>query len=567
MKKKLLTILLFMTICLVLSGCSKNKNDENASTDNITIIPQQEDTQDVTPIPTSPAATTAPEEPTASTETTLFPAFREDEEGNRLYGYVDLTGNFVIQPAYTIASNFSDHRAVVYDSDQYYVIDEKGTIIFTNDYQITPYVNGFATFTEVKDNKYLNGYIDTNGTIVIKPQFLMTSNFTEEHRSFVTTDPTTLCMIDETGTILETYPLDERYQNYMSISDGYIIYSDGNGKVGVIDYKGNTIFEPNFSQITYLKNGFFAMKEITDELFNLESKPAALYSVDSGKLTEYTLYDVNEFINSYTCATDSTSTFFINEKGEREKTLPEFTGIGTLNLLSKIIQANVDGDLIYMTTDGTILWENSKTQVLSSNIKVTKNKFRSCKYVLVTYPVLEGLADQNIQDMINTKIYELFTQSRAQLTEADLYNVEDTFHAKLEGDLLEVKKTGYDYPFGAAHGMPVLDYYYFNLTTGDFYTLKDLFLPESGYIDYLNQMITAQIEDKKSNADSMILIDHFEGIGEKPNFYLTDDSLVIYFYPYEIAAYAAGFPEFSIPYEDLKGYINEDGGLWKAFVQ
>jgi hypothetical protein len=40
---------------------------------------------------------------------------------------------------------------------------------------------------------------------------------------------------------------------------------------------------------------------------------------------------------------------------------------------------------------------------------------------------------------------------------------------------------------------------------------------------------------------------------------------VIYFYPYEIAAYAAGFPEFEIPFEDLTDYIDTEGAFWKSF--
>ena len=41
-------------------------------------------------------------------------------------------------------------------------------------------------------------------------------------------------------------------------------------------------------------------------------------------------------------------------------------------------------------------------------------------------------------------------------------------------------------------------------------------------------------------------------------FYLTEDGLVIYYGPYNLAPYAAGFVEIVVPYEDLELYVPID---------
>lgn len=44
-----------------------------------------------------------------------------------------------------------------------------------------------------------------------------------------------------------------------------------------------------------------------------------------------------------------------------------------------------------------------------------------------------------------------------------------------------------------------------------------------------------------------------------------EDKLAIYFEPYEIAAYAAGFPTFYIPYDEMIDIIDTEGEFWKSF--
>ena len=54
-------------------------------------------------------------------------------------------------------------------------------------------------------------------------------------------------------------------------------------------------------------------------------------------------------------------------------------------------------------------------------------------------------------------------------------------------------------------------------------------------------------------------------ITPEANFVLKEDGIIIYFDEYEIAAYAAGMPEFFIPYTHIREYIDTESNFWKVF--
>jgi hypothetical protein len=122
---------------------------------------------------------------------------------------------------------------------------------------------------------------------------------------------------------------------------------------------------------------------------------------------------------------------------------------------------------------------------------------------------------------------------------------------------------GYNYPFGAAHGMPRKDFAHLDLVTGRFYELKDLFKSNSNYVKVLSDIIRERI--KKQGPDSFVWMDSYKGITEDQPFFINENGLNIYFYPYDIAPYAAGFPTFTIPFSEIMGMINVQGDFWKSF--
>lgn len=88
-------------------------------------------------------------------------------------------------------------------------------------------------------------------------------------------------------------------------------------------------------------------------------------------------------------------------------------------------------------------------------------------------------------------------------------------------------------------------------------TLADLFKKDSDYLKVLSDIIAGQIEHDKQY--SYVFPDAYKGISADQPFYINDEFIYIYFAPYEIGPYAAGFPTFKIPYEEINDIIDTQG--------
>lgn len=556
-RKLLISIILLLGITFLV-GCRTNKGNIDTSVDTdkqVTNTPSPDDTD--TPDKTSDS----------EDKSLLLLAFAGDGE-NRRFGYIDEEGSDVIEAQYTLASDFHDGRAVVDDHGRKLVIDQDGNTIYEGQYDIEDYHNGLAAIWDYVDGEYLKGYIDIEGNIIISPRYKEASSFDEKDNAYVLLKDGSYGIIDKNGELLESYQLIDGDRNPVELVDGYIIYSQNNtGLLGVMDYKGTLIAEPKYGRIQYLGNDMFAVYEQDEDNYVINYiNPAALMNSKGEELSDFIFHDISYFNNSYASATNSNSTYFIDEKGNVAVDLPQFEGRGSLKLIGEdIIKVELDNDLSYVNMDGQLIWENNKTQELSSEVNITSSKYKPNKYVLINYPVIGGLKDTKVQNLINEDLYNHFISHRVDLAEEDFLSVEDRFTAELNGDLLIVEKSGYDYYFGAAHGIPIMEYYHIDINSGEFYGLDDLFTVDSSYEDRLNEIINSKIAEEVASGEGFIDPESFKGIREDQDYYLTKNSLVIYFTPYEIAAFAAGFPEFEIQFNEIDNLINKEGEFWRAF--
>ena len=140
------------------------------------------------------------------------------------------------------------------------------------------------------------------------------------------------------------------------------------------------------------------------------------------------------------------------------------------------------------------------------------------------------------------------------------------YSVRRSNDLLVVQKSAYYFMEGAAHGMPTEETYHINLITGEFYKLSDLFKGNSNYLDKLNKMVKEQMVQRQSEGKGIYYVDEFKGIREDQNFILFKDYIQLYFYPFEVAGQADGFPRFNIPYEDIEDIMNMDSDFWWSFT-
>lgn len=566
-------ILLFITIVaistlIILIGRDKKAQEKAAEE----ALQQLLTPPPVTIAPTPTLAPTPTEAPTVITE--LYPAYRlEDDEMK--FGYIDITGNYIISPAFDTATAFHDGVAVVTLDGKNLVIDTEGKIIYSNSTTLSEFCNGTAIFSDSSTDSILYGFIDTSGQAIIEPKYKYVENFRSDNTAYVITSDDTYALIDKTGNILESYVKTKDIGANEIFQDGYLIYTETiKGKnnqsyngYGVKNIRGEVLIKPEYSNIRYLGEGCFAATKPGLEYHETFYSKEALINYTGAQLTEYSFYDLSYIYNGVISATDETSTFFIDIEGNRMTNQPEFEGIGTLKSYGDVIEAYVDGQRFYCTNNKIIFWQEDQTYDLSESLTVSTRKYRPNRFALVNYPYIEGIENPEIKDAINVALESIFTDPRKEIAVEPITEIRDVYSAKLLGNLLIVERSGYDYTFGAAHGNPFDFYYYIDIRTGVFYKFKDLFIEGKDYAIKINDMISSEVK-KDLTSEQPRFFDGdagFKGISEEPLFILDKDAVTIYFTPYEIAPYASGFPEFLIPFADIASFINKNGDFWNSF--
>ncbi|NLC18966.1 MAG: DUF3298 domain-containing protein [Clostridiales bacterium] len=565
-------ILLFITLIAISTLIILIGRDKRAKKEALDAS-KQEPTPKVT---TAPTPTTIPE-PTEAPQNTaiqLYPAYAL-EGGEKKYGYIDTSGSFVIAPAFDYATAFSGGAAVVKLSNKNLAIDTEGKIIYSNSTSLGEFSNGAAIYGDDSSGSRLYGYIDTDGNVMIEAQFKYAANFRADNTAYVITSDGFYALIDKTGNIIERYIDSKDIDINANFADGFFIYSetiDKNDKIyfsyGVKNIKGEVIIKPEYSSIRYLGEGYFAVTQPDLELHETYYSKEALLNAEGVLITDYKFYNIGNIYNGVMSACNDTTTYFIDTEGNRMASLPEFEGIGSLKLLDKdVIEANIDDLRFYSNSKRIIFWQEDQSYELSDGIVVRTRKFRPSRLALVNYPYIEGLEDDEVEDTINMALKKIFTEPRMDLTGMEGTEIKDNFTAKLLGNLLIIERSGYDYPYGAPHGNPFRFVYHIDIRTGAFYSFKDLFIEGTDYTAKINELISFEINKNLASEEPIYYEGEagFKTISDEPMFIISEEAITIYFSPYEIAPYAAGLPEFLIPFEDIDKYIDKSGAFWNSF--
>lgn len=118
---------------------------------------------------------------------------------------------------------------------------------------------------------------------------------------------------------------------------------------------------------------------------------------------------------------------------------------------------------------------------------------------------------------------------------------------------------GYEY-LGGAHGSPYRITYVFDIASGEQLMLENLItLDESEFFTYaaaaFEDLIGQNPEEYWEDAIDTV----YNTEGYQFLYYLTEEGLVLYYYPYELSYYARGFVEVLIPFdghEEMFGFLN-----------
>lgn len=179
----------------------------------------------------------------------------------------------------------------------------------------------------------------------------------------------------------------------------------------------------------------------------------------------------------------------------------------------------------------------------------------------ITIPVIQGLADKQVEDEINQTIkedilnfkYRIQADSEEYLQEARKEGGEIKKYIASayyivhyqKNDLLSLSVFYYCYTLGA-HGCMVQEAYNLNLANGERIPLQNILKEKKDYPKIINQEIKRQIKlNPKAYFDDGAV---FQSISKEQPFYLIEDGIVIYFRLHEIAPYSSGIRYFKIPF-------------------
>ena len=234
------------------------------------------------------------------------------------YGYLDITGNPVIDFKYLECEDFENGKAIAIDSEGTHIIDDKGNIVLTTteDYlEIeTPDENGLCL---IRTNDGY-GLIDLNGNVVVEPIYDEINNFydglakveLDELYGYINTKGEIIIpieyeeavaftdgiapvkkdeywqLIDTTGKSINGYLYDYYFINTLTC-DRFLVF-DENNNYGFLDKEGNLVIgslddlEDSYESIT---------SSVGQPVFNVE-KDGYVYLIDKdGNKINDELYD------------------------------------------------------------------------------------------------------------------------------------------------------------------------------------------------------------------------------------------------------------------------------------
>ena len=191
----------------------------------------------------------------------------------------------------------------------------------------------------------------------------------------------------------------------------------------------------------------------------------------------------------------------------------------------------------------------------------SKNEYLDVNVII---PQIENLTNENQQKNVNDKIIkwteawindvkevadDYFKNAPAPLMPYQLYA---RYKVTNNSDIISFYIDYYQFS-GGAHGITNRIAYNVEKSTGNEIQLKDIFKDNYNYKDVINKEINRQIS--KDPDRYFTGKDGFNGIADNQNFYIKNNTVVIYFGLYEIAPYASGISEFIISNNLFEGNL------------
>ena len=200
--------------------------------------------------------------------------------------------------------------------------------------------------------------------------------------------------------------------------------------------------------------------------------------------------------------------------------------------------------------------DEANMRLESRTIKKTDKMYE----VDLTYPEMVG-GDEKVRTAFNGAIQEYVSTTTdaflgyAKDSEGDFgsapYALQSGYSSPFVSDkLINVAFEGYEYT-GGAHGNTVYETFVFDAATGQRLGLADFFTDKGDYLNAISGYAAHEITMRDVSDADWIKSGTAPDKANFQFFYWTKDGLTIIFPPYQVAAYAAGPQDVTIPFAEL----------------
>lgn len=242
--------------------------------------------------------------------------------GVKEWGYINQTGEFVINAKYRKCTAFSDGLAAIYEGKKFMFIKPDGSYLETevHNYKLKSVMgSGYQGFSDgmvqiVVDGKW--GYLNTDGKLAVETKYTYASPF--NGGVAVVKKETEFFIINKSG--VETKVEIANLKDIKLFSEGLAPYHTLDKKVGFIGKDGAVVIEAKYMSVGYFVNGLAWAKK-------------------ADKTIGYI---------------DNTGNWVIEPKFLAAKNFDKESGLARVKVVDKWAYTNRTGDVMYMNT--TLTW-------------------------------------------------------------------------------------------------------------------------------------------------------------------------------------------------------------------
>jgi hypothetical protein len=206
---------------------------------------------------------------------------------------------------------------------------------------------------------------------------------------------------------------------------------------------------------------------------------------------------------------------------------------------------------------------NNKNYRDEDAVKLQEQKLKPTEFA-ISYPVIPPSEDKGddiikVNNAITNEVSELF---KSQVLKPEVLNFNEVlgiYETMLnKKGILSILFSMYTYVNKSAHGFTQYSSITANVKNGQIYSFSDLFNSKVYYVGFLNEIVKQYIKE-----NNFQLINEYHGITENQSYYLTPNSLVIYYQVYEYTPYYYGLFKIEIPYNKISNIISPVGPIAK----